>query len=64
VSIGAVASVISDRVDGLLMKPNDANDLSEKLLELASNPELRKTFGIMDSIKQYKILRTNCNSKV
>jgi glycosyltransferase involved in cell wall biosynthesis len=46
VSIGAVASVISDRVDGLLMKPNDANDLSEKLLELASNPELRKTFGI------------------
>jgi glycosyltransferase involved in cell wall biosynthesis len=44
-AIGAVASVIANNVDGLLMKPNDTNDLSEKILQLAENEALRITFG-------------------
>lgn len=43
--IGAVASVVSDGVDGLLMKPFDEFDLSEKILKLADNPSMRNNFG-------------------
>lgn len=44
-NIGAVASVISDGKDGLLMNPFDVDDLSNKLLALAANSELRVELG-------------------
>ncbi len=43
--IGSVASVISNGVDGLLMKPNDYNDLAHKINILSSSKELRDEFG-------------------
>ncbi len=43
--IGAIASIIEDGKDGLLFKPDDADDLAEKLTTLISNQPLRQTLG-------------------
>ena len=44
-NIGAVASVISDKIDGLLMQPADATDLSNKILLLANDKSMRLKMG-------------------
>jgi glycosyltransferase involved in cell wall biosynthesis len=44
-SIGAVKDVINEGVDGLLMKINDIDSLTEKLKMLSTNPALRKQLG-------------------
>lgn len=43
--IGAIRSVISNGVDGLLMKPHDDSDLAEKILLLSSDQKMREEFG-------------------
>lgn len=42
---GAIRSVVSDGVDGLLMKPNDPLHLSTKILELSQDKDMRDCFG-------------------
>jgi glycosyltransferase involved in cell wall biosynthesis len=44
-AIGAIESVISDGIDGLLMKPLDKNSLVEKIDILSNNEEMRYTLG-------------------
>lgn len=44
-AIGAVQNVINEGKDGLLMKINDVHSLSEKLLLLLSDAELRRSMG-------------------
>lgn len=43
--IGAIKSVISDGTDGLLFKPNDSVDLSDKIITLCENKSLRDEMG-------------------
>lgn len=43
--IGAIASVINDGVDGLLMKPNNIDSLAEKIILFAENDQMRQEFG-------------------
>jgi len=45
VNIGAVASVIANNKDGLLVNPLDCDDLKNKMLQLASDENLRNTLG-------------------
>jgi glycosyltransferase involved in cell wall biosynthesis len=44
-SIGAVKDVINEGVDGLLMKINDIDSLTQQLKMLANSPALRKQLG-------------------
>jgi glycosyltransferase involved in cell wall biosynthesis len=44
-AIGAIKSVIADNVDGLLMQPHSVESLTEKILILASNKDLRDQLG-------------------
>jgi glycosyltransferase involved in cell wall biosynthesis len=44
-NVDGIPTVIDDGVDGLLVKPGDADDLAEKLDMLMGNPELRKRMG-------------------
>ena len=39
------AEIVHHGVDGYLVRPNDIEGISERLLELASNPGKRKEFG-------------------
>jgi len=45
VNIGAVASVITNGADGLLMQPGDVQSLAAKIITLAKDRELRHTMG-------------------
>jgi glycosyltransferase involved in cell wall biosynthesis len=42
---GAVASVISDGVDGLLVAPHDASDAAAKILQLYQDTEQRESLA-------------------
>ncbi len=42
---GGVPEAIEDKKTGLLVKPNDLNDLIEKILFLYNNPEIRREMG-------------------
>jgi glycosyltransferase involved in cell wall biosynthesis len=42
---GAVASIVSDGVDGILMAPGDSASLSTALLRLLRSPDLRRDMG-------------------
>lgn len=53
-AIGAIKSVVSHEVDGLLMKPFDVNSLSENILTLSNNEELRLIYGNNGFIKTQK----------
>jgi glycosyltransferase involved in cell wall biosynthesis len=44
-NLAGVRSVFSDQEEGFLIKPNNPEDLKEKLDYLARNHELRKTMG-------------------
>lgn len=44
-AIGAISSVIENEVDGLLMQPHNAKDLSSKIIYLANNKLLRDKMG-------------------
>jgi glycosyltransferase involved in cell wall biosynthesis len=44
-SIGAVMDVIDENVDGLLMKINDVDSLTQQLKKLVNNPQLRRELG-------------------
>ncbi|WP_207632772.1 glycosyltransferase family 4 protein [Foetidibacter luteolus] len=44
-NIGAIASVIDDGINGLLFKPGDMEDLSEKVKTLLTNNQLCNAFG-------------------
>lgn len=44
-AIGAISSVIDNEVDGLLMQPHNANDLSDKIIYLANHKLLRDKMG-------------------
>lgn len=45
-NIGAIKSVIDEGKNGLLMQPENANDLADKILLLANNKELRMAMGL------------------
>jgi glycosyltransferase involved in cell wall biosynthesis len=45
-AIGAIKSVITNGVDGLLMEPENKESLVEKILELAQNEQMRLQLGI------------------
>jgi len=49
--IGAIASIIEDGTDGLLFRPDDAEDLGEKLTTLITNEQLRHTLGTNGNTK-------------
>ncbi len=44
-NIGAIASVISDNKDGLLVSPNNVTDLADKIYKLAEDSKLRMQLG-------------------
>lgn len=44
--IGAIRSVISNGIDGLLMQPTNVNDLKEKILLLSNDKNLRTKLGL------------------
>lgn len=44
-AMGAGASLIDDRVDGLLFRPGDSRDLAEKALRLWNDPDLCRRMG-------------------
>jgi len=39
------AEIVNHGVDGFLVRPNESEEMSERLLELASDPHQRKAFG-------------------
>lgn len=43
--LGPVEEIINDGVDGVLFKPNDADDLADKLRRLAADGKERQTIG-------------------
>ena len=43
--VGSNEEVIDNRVDGLLVKPNDPKVLADNIVNLTKNPELRKTLS-------------------
>lgn len=45
-NIGAVASLISDGVDGLLFAPGNAEDLTNKIETLILDADMRNTLGV------------------
>ncbi len=45
-NIGAIKSVIDEGKNGLLMQPENANDLADKIVLLANNKELRIAMGL------------------
>jgi glycosyltransferase involved in cell wall biosynthesis len=44
-NVGGLPEIVEDGVNGLLFKMGDADDLSEKILHLISNPNKRKEIG-------------------
>jgi len=42
--VGGIVDVIDDNVNGFLTRPKDSVDIAEKLMNLLSNPSLRKRF--------------------
>lgn len=44
--LGQMADVIEDGVTGMLVKPGDSGDLTEKILYLLDRPELREEMGV------------------
>ena len=44
-SLGAIPEIIDDGQDGLLFNSKDADDLAEKIVQLISDDELRKSLG-------------------
>jgi glycosyltransferase involved in cell wall biosynthesis len=44
-NVGGVPEWVSDGVDGVLVPPGDPESLAERLLELASDPQLRGAYG-------------------
>lgn len=44
-NLPGVRSMVTDGVEGLLVKPGDVIDLAEKLLRLLDNPQLRQEMG-------------------
>lgn len=49
------AEIVHHGVDGYLVKPNDIEEMSERLLELATYPGKRKAFGAMarENVKRF-----------
>lgn len=44
-NVGAIASLITDGQDGLLFKPNNAQHLSQKMIEMLENPTKQAEMG-------------------
>jgi len=44
-NVGGVKEIISDGVNGFLIKPGDYETLAQKIVELSSNPQLRESIG-------------------
>ena len=44
-NIGAIPEIIDDRIDGLLIEPNAAEELTRSILEILENPQLAKRLG-------------------
>jgi len=42
---GGVADAVIDNLNGLLINPEDPNEISQAIIKLAENPELRKKLG-------------------
>jgi glycosyltransferase involved in cell wall biosynthesis len=44
-AVGGLAEIIRDNIDGLLISPNDAEDLASKLIHILSDSQLRYEMG-------------------
>jgi glycosyltransferase involved in cell wall biosynthesis len=55
--IGGIEEVVTDGVNGLLVEPDNAYDLEDKLLQLIESPLLRKKMGLRGhalAVKRYQ----------
>lgn len=63
-AIGGNAEAIADGWNGLIVKPNDIDDLGAAILKLARNPDLRNSMGLRArerSEKLFPIVRSHNN---
>jgi glycosyltransferase involved in cell wall biosynthesis len=54
---GGIEEFIEDGIDGLLVNPEDENELAEKILYLLNNQEISQQFG--DNL--YKKVKEKCD---
>ena len=60
--VGGVKYIVDDKVDGLLIKPKDKQDLIDKISYLLENEDVRKKMG-KNAIKKAKGLSWNKSAK-
>ena len=59
VATGQSEYLIKNGYNGYLVKPNDPQNLGERIYELVENPELRELFGV----RSYEIVKEKCDLK-
>jgi len=58
--VGGVSELVEDQTNGIIIRPGDIGQLSEALLTLIQDPELRKQYGLQGQAK----VRAEFNSEV